>query len=47
MLQQSLYEILLILSICIFEKVSIKQLFQQTQLQYFKELNHKQLKMFN
>ena len=37
MLQQSLYEILQVLSISIFEKMPINQLFQQTQLQYFKE----------
>ena len=47
MLQQSLYEILQILSISIFEKMPINQLFQQTQLQYFKEQTHNQLKMFN
>ena len=47
MLQQSLYEILQILSLSIFEKIPINQLFQQTQLQYFKEQNHNQLKMFD
>lgn len=47
MLQQSLYEILQILSISIFEKMPINQLFQQTQLQYFKEQNDNQLKMFD
>jgi transposase len=47
MLEQSLYEILQIISISIFEKMPINQLFQQTQLQYFKELNHNQLKMFD
>lgn len=47
MLQHSLYEILQILSISIFEKVPINQLFQQTQLQYFKEPTHNQLKMFD
>ena len=47
MLQQSLYEILQILSISIFERMPINQLFQQTQKQYFKELNHKQLNMFD
>lgn len=47
MLQQSLYEILQIVSISIFEKVPINQLFQQTQLQYFKEQNHNQLKMWD
>lgn len=46
-LRQSLYEILQILSISIFEKMPIRQLFQQTQLQYFKEQNHNQLKMFD
>jgi hypothetical protein len=46
MLQQSLYEILQILSISIFERMPINQLFQQTQKQYFKELNDNQLKMF-
>ena len=47
MLQQSLYEIIQILSISIFEKMPINQLFQQTQLQYFKEHNHNQLKMWD
>jgi hypothetical protein len=47
MLKQSLYEILQILSISIFEKMPINQLFQHTQLQYFKELNHNQLKMWD
>ncbi len=47
MLQQSLYEILQILSISIFEKMPVNQLFQQTQKQYFKELNHNQLDMFD
>jgi Domain of unknown function (DUF4372)/Transposase DDE domain len=47
MLQQSLYEILQILSISIFERMPVNQLFQQTQLQYFKEQNHNQLKMFD
>lgn len=47
MLQQSLYEILQIISISIFEKMSINQLFQQTQLQYFKEQNSNQLKMWD
>ena len=47
MLQQSLYEILQILSISIFERMPINQLFQQTQKQYFKELNHNQLTMFD
>jgi hypothetical protein len=47
MLQQSLYEILQVLSISIFEKTPINQLFQQTQLQYFKEQDYNQLKMFD
>ena len=47
MLKQSLYEILQVLSISIFEKMPINQLFQQTQKQYFKELNHNQLTMFD
>jgi hypothetical protein len=46
-LQQSLYEILQILSISILEKTPIQQLFQQTQLQYFKEQKDNQLKMFD
>jgi len=46
-LRQSLYEILQILSISIFEKMPINQLFQQTQLQYFKEQSDNQLKMFD
>jgi hypothetical protein len=46
MLQQSLYEILQILSISIFERMPINQLFQQTQLQYFKEQKDNQLTMF-
>jgi hypothetical protein len=47
MLKQSLYEILQVLSISIFEKMPINQLFQQTQLQYFKERNDNQLEMFD
>jgi hypothetical protein len=47
MLKQSLYEILQILSISIFEKMPINQLFQQTQLQYFKEQKSNQLTMFD
>jgi hypothetical protein len=46
-LEKSLYEILQILSLSLFEKMPINQLFQQTQLQYFKELNHNQLTMFD
>lgn len=47
MLKQTLYEILQILSISIFEKVPINQLFQETQLQYFKEQNYKQLSLWD
>ena len=47
MLKQSLYEILQVVSISIFEKMPIKQLFQQTQQQYFKEQNHNQFKMLD
>lgn len=47
LLNQSLYEILQVLSISIFEKVQINQLFQETQLQYFKEQDDNQLKMFD
>lgn len=47
MLKQSLYEILQVLSISIFEKMPINQLFQQSQLQYFKEPKDNQLKMFD
>ena len=46
MLNQTLYEILQILSISLFEKMPINQLFQETQLQYFKELNDNQLTLF-
>lgn len=46
-LKQSLYEILQILSISIFEKMPVNQLFQQTQLQYFKEPDYKQLTLFD
>ena len=46
-LKQSLYEVLQILSISIFEKMPINQLFQPTQLQYFKEQNDNQLKLFD
>jgi hypothetical protein len=46
MLSKSPYEILQILSISLFEKTAINQLFQPTQLQNMKDLNHNQLKMF-
>jgi hypothetical protein len=45
-LQQSLYEILQIVSICIFEKTPIKQLFAKSIQQNFKELNRNQLNIF-
>jgi hypothetical protein len=47
MLKQSLYEILQVLSISIFEKVPVNQLFTEYQLQYFKDQNDNQLKMFD
>lgn len=46
-IEQSLYEILQILSISIFEKMPINQLFQQPQLQYFQESNPNQLNLFD
>jgi Domain of unknown function (DUF4372)/Transposase DDE domain len=46
-LKQSLYEILQIISISIFDKTPLNQLFTDTQLQYFKELKHNQLEMFD
>src|SRR5699024_8404684 len=47
MLKQSLYEILQILSISIFEKIPVNQLFSQKELQYFKEQDYKQLSLFD
>lgn len=47
MLKQSLYEILQIISISIFEKMPINQLFQPTQAQYFKEPKDNQLNLFD
>ena len=47
MLKQTLYEILQILSISIFERMPINQLFQNTQLQYFKEPDYNQLTLFD
>ena len=46
MLDQSLYEILQILSICIFDKTSVNQLFQTSIKHNFKELNSNQLNIF-
>jgi hypothetical protein len=47
MIKQSLYEILQVLSISIFEKIPVTQLFNQTQSQYFKKQNDNQLEMFD
>jgi hypothetical protein len=46
MLKQSLYEILQIVSISIFERMPINELFKQTQKQYVKEQKDKQLNIF-
>ena len=46
-LRQSLYEILQVLSISIFDKTPINQLFQESQSQYFKDLNDNQLTLFD
>lgn len=43
MIKNSLYEMLQIFSISIFEKMPINLLFQDTQLQYFKEQKDNQL----
>lgn len=45
-IQQSLYEMLQIFSLSMFEKVSIYQLFLQSQLQNVKEHNNNQLYLF-
>ena len=47
MIKQTLYEILQVLSISIFEKVPVNQLFTEYQLQYFKDQSDNQLKMFD
>jgi hypothetical protein len=44
-LKQSLYEILQVVSICIFDKVPLNELFSKPIQQNFKELNDKQLKI--
>ena len=44
-LKQSLYEILQVISICIFDKVPIHELFSKPIQQNFKELNDNQLKI--
>jgi hypothetical protein len=46
-IKQSIYEILQILSINIFDKEPINQLFDNPNLQNFKEQNYNQLKLFN
>lgn len=46
-IEQSIYEILQILSINIFDKEPVNQLFDKPNLQYFKEQNYNQLKMFD
>ncbi len=47
MLKHSLYEILQVLSISILEKVPVNQFFTEYQLQYFKDQNDYQLKIFD
>ena len=46
-LEQSLYEILQVISISIFDKTPLRQLFEKPIQQNFKELNDKQLKIFD
>lgn len=46
-IEQSIYEILQILSINIFDKEPVNQLFDKPNLQYLKEQNYNQLKMFD
>jgi hypothetical protein len=46
-IEQSIYEILQILSINIFDKELVNQLFDNPNLQYFKEQNDNQLKLFD
>jgi hypothetical protein len=46
-LTQSIYEILQVLSINILDKESVRQLFNKSDLQYFKEQNYNQLKLFD
>ncbi len=47
MIKQPLYEIFQVLSISIFEKAPVNQLFAEYQLQFFKEQSDNQLKMFD
>lgn len=46
-IKHTLYEILQVLSISIFDKTPINQLFQDSQSQYFKDLNDNQLTLFD
>ncbi len=46
-IKQSIYEILQVLSINIFDKEPVIQLFDKPNLQYFKEQDHNQLKLFD
>jgi Domain of unknown function (DUF4372)/Transposase DDE domain len=46
-LKQSLYEILQVISVCIFDKTPLTQLFNNSIQQNFKELNHNQLTIFD
>jgi hypothetical protein len=46
-IEKSIYEILQILSINIFDKEPLNQLFNKPDLQYFKERNYNQLKLFD
>ena len=45
-LKQSLYEIIQVVSICIFDKVPLHELFAEPTQQNFKEQNDNQLKFF-
>lgn len=45
-LRQSLYEILQVVSVCIFERTPIPELFNNSKQQDFKELKHNQLNIF-
>jgi IS4 transposase len=46
-IEQSIYEILQVLSVNIFDKEPIFQIFSKTNLQNFKEQDYNQLKMFD
>ena len=47
MIKESLCEILQILSISIFEKVPVNQLFKHSKLEYFIKKNDNKLEIFN